>query len=72
MLWGSWRAVSAGETKAALILVEVFLAFTALSSVGLLRHLLVRHYPFMVWFLCAVMLLFTALWVVSWLQLRKA
>lgn len=72
MAWGAWRVVRAGETKAGQTLVEVFFAFTALSSVGLLRHLLVANYPFMVWFLCAVMVIFGLLWAVVWFQLRKA
>jgi hypothetical protein len=72
MAWGAWRVVRAGETKAGLTLVEVFFAFTALSSVGLLRHLLAANYPFMVWFLCSVMVIFGLLWAVVWFQLRKA
>ncbi|MEW5872839.1 MAG: hypothetical protein AB1894_26505 [Chloroflexota bacterium] len=71
MAWGSWRAVRAGETRLAVVLAEIFMAFSLLSSAGLLRHLLNAGYPFMVWFLCAVLVIFGVLWVVAWLQLRK-
>jgi hypothetical protein len=70
MAWGDWRAVRAGNTKVAVTLAEVFFAFTALSSVGLLRHLLFAHYAFVIWVLCAVMVIFGVLWAVIWWQLR--
>jgi hypothetical protein len=72
MAWGAWRAVRSGEAKLTLTLAEVFFAFTALSSVGLLRHVLFGHYAFVIWVLSAIMVIFGVLWAVVWFQLRKA
>lgn len=72
MMWGCWRVVRSREVKTATTLAEIFFVFTILGSVGLLRHLLIAYYPFMVWFLWAVLLILGLLWAVIWLQLRKA
>ena len=72
MAWGAWRGGRTGGAKPAVYLAEIFFFFTALGSIGLLRHLLVAYYPLMVWTLCAVLILFSVLWAVTWLQLRKA
>ena len=71
MAWGAWRAVRLWQAKMSLTLAEVFFAFTALSSVGLLRHVLFGHYAFVIWVICAVMVIFSVLWAVVWFQLRK-
>jgi hypothetical protein len=71
MAWGAWRISRALEVRLSFV-YEMFFFFTALGSVGLLRHLLIAHYPFMVWFLCAVLLLLSAMWAVNWWRVRKS
>ncbi|NLS76909.1 MAG: hypothetical protein GXY76_06580 [Chloroflexi bacterium] len=60
--WASflgWRA-KAGACTGALIQME--LVYTVLGAVAVLRHLLVAHWPWMVWLLFVVL----AGWAVAW------
>jgi hypothetical protein len=63
LAWGdlrAWRGLSWSEGA---VFVEVQLVFSALVSLGILRHLLVGSWPTMVWILFAVFAIFTVAWL---------
>ncbi|MBN1484291.1 MAG: hypothetical protein JXA37_06170 [Chloroflexia bacterium] len=66
LAWSSFRGWRARERREVAILIEMELAFTVLACVGLLRHLLVAHYPLVVWLLFAGMAAFALAWTVCW------
>ena len=66
--WSSWRGWNARERAEVAVLVEMEVVYTVLGCVGLLRHLLVARYPFMVWALFIVLLAFAVAWIASWLK----
>ena len=71
LAWGDfrgWRAHSWSEVD---VFVEVQLAFAALASVGLLRHLVSGHWPAMVWIVLLVFVLFAVAWLVALLMSRQ-
>ena len=70
MAWLAWRMVRTTENGLVVVGTEVFFIFTFLSSVGLLRHVLVAYYPLVVWILTIVMLLFAVYWGITWFALR--
>ena len=70
MAWLAWRMARATETSLVSAGIEVFFISTFLSSVGLLRHVLVANYPLVVWILTIVMLLFAVYWAITWFALR--
>ena len=71
MAWMAWRMVRSTDHHLVSLGVEMFLIFNLLGSIGLLRHLLVANWPFMVWALCVVLLVFSLIWVMVWFSLRK-
>jgi hypothetical protein len=60
--YGGWRGV---DQAAQMSLVQMQLAFAALSAIGVLRHLLAARQPVMVWLLFAGCVVFAALWAVA-------
>jgi hypothetical protein len=46
-------------------------AFTILGCVGIVRHLLIAHYPPIVWLVLAILALFAIAWIVSLVSLLK-
>jgi hypothetical protein len=72
LAWGDfrgWRALSWSEVN---VFVEVQLAFAALASVGLLRHLLSSGgWPAMIWILFGVFVLFAVVWLVVLLSRQE-
>jgi hypothetical protein len=71
MAWGAWRVFRKAEKPQVSLLVELFCVFSALSTLGLVRHLVSAPYPLMVWILSALTLLFAILWAYHWLKLKK-
>jgi hypothetical protein len=71
MAWLAWRMVRSAESGLFSVGTEVFFIFTFLSSVGLLRHLLVAYYPMVVWILTIMMLLFALYWAITWFAMRQ-
>lgn len=63
MAWSSLRGWQATERAQVNILIEMGLVFTVLSSLGLLRHLILTTYPTYVWINFAVLLLFAVVWI---------
>lgn len=63
LAWSSFRGWRATEWAEVAILVELEAAFCVLACVGLLRHLLIASYPFIVWLDFAVFLVFAIAWV---------
>ena len=68
LAWGSYRGWRAAEWRQVAIVVQMEVAFTALSCVGLLRHLLFANYPLVPWLTFAVTGLFAIAWAVSWIR----
>jgi hypothetical protein len=63
LAWSSfrgWRATAARDVQ---VLVEMEAAFTVLACVGLLRHLLVGHWPLIPWLVFALTLAFALAWI---------
>jgi hypothetical protein len=68
LAWGSFRGWRAKDRAQVAVLIEVEAAFTILGAIGLLRHLLIASYPWMVWTLFAGLAAFAVVWVVAWLK----
>ena len=68
LAWSSFRGWRAKERAQVVVLIEVEAAFTILGAIGLLRHLLIANYPWMVWLLFAGLAAFAVAWVVAWLK----
>ena len=68
LAWGDfrgWRQLAKSDIT---LLVEVQLAFSALGSIGVLRHLVTGGWPAMVWIVFGGLTLFTIAWVVTLLD----
>ena len=65
LAWGSFRGWRSDNPAQARILIELNIAFSALSAVGLLRHLLFANYPAIVWILFGGLVVFAAAWIVA-------
>ena len=61
--WGSYRAWRAAARSDVEILLQVEVVFTVLSSLALLRHLLGGSWPWYVWTLFIVFVLFAIAWI---------
>lgn len=72
LAWLVWRMVRPTGKSLTSIGAEVFFIFTFFSSVGLLRHVLTAFYPWMVWVLTIVLLLYALFWGVLWFTNRKS
>jgi hypothetical protein len=70
MAWLAWRMVRTTDKDLVSTGTEVFFILTFLSSVGLLRHLLVASYPLVVWILTIAMLLFALYWAIFWFAMH--
>jgi hypothetical protein len=68
LAWSSFRGWQATERTQVTTLVEMEVAFTVFACLGLLRHLLFAHYPFIAWALFAVFAIFAVAWIVSLLK----
>ena len=71
LAWGSFRGWRATEKAQVTFLVEMETAFTVLGCVGIVRHLLVAHYPLIVWAVLVTLALFAIAWIVSLASLLK-
>jgi hypothetical protein len=71
LAWSSFRGWRATDKAQVAFLVEMETAFTVLGCVGIIRHLLVAHYSFIVWCVLAVLALFAVAWIVSLISLLK-
>ncbi len=65
LAWGDYRGWRGAEHAAQTLIVQMQLAFAALSALGVLRHLLVARWPAMVWLLFIGCVAFAALWAVA-------
>ena len=52
------------------ITVEAEMVFCVLGCIGILRHLLISGYPWMVWLTFGTLLVFAILWVASYFTNR--
>ncbi len=71
LAWSSLRGWRVKGKAQAIILVEMEAIFCFLASLGLLRHLLIAHYPLMVWLVFAVLVIFAVVWILFWIKKPK-
>ncbi len=64
MAWSALRAWRASEQERTILLVEAYATFNLLGAVGLGRHLFSgSYYPFYVWFVFGLLVVFGVIWV---------
>ncbi len=63
LAWASYRGWRAAVRGDVLILLQAEAVFTVLGSLGLLRHLLSGSWPWYVWLIFIVMVLFAIAWI---------
>jgi hypothetical protein len=71
LAWTSFRGWRATEWSQIAIVVEGEAVFAVLACAGLLRHLLVGHWPLMVWGLFVLYLFFAVAWIAALVQHRR-
>jgi hypothetical protein len=71
LAWSSFRGWRATDKAQVTFLVEMETAFTVLGCIGIARHLLVAHYPLVVWIVLVILALFAIAWIVSLVNLLK-
>jgi hypothetical protein len=72
MSWTALRGYLTWGPNRILAIINGYLVFTALSAIGLLRHLLTTsYYPFMVWFVFILLAAWAIAWGVIYHLLRK-
>ncbi|GMQ79415.1 MAG: hypothetical protein BMS9Abin02_2003 [Anaerolineae bacterium] len=65
LAWGSFRGWRAEEWDKVAYLVELEIIFTVLSAVGIIRHLLIASYPWYIWTILIILLLFAIAWIIA-------
>jgi hypothetical protein len=68
LAWSSFRGWRATKRAQVAVLVEMEAIFTVLSCVGLLRHLLLKWHPPIVWIVLAVLAIFAIAWAIFLLK----
>ena len=68
LAWGDFRGWRQPAKSDITLLVEVQLAFSALGSIGVLRHLVTGGWPAMVWILFGGFALFAIAWAITLLD----
>jgi hypothetical protein len=63
LAWSSLRGWQSADRSHVQTLVEMELVFTVLGCLGLLRHLLIAWYPYYVWLVFGVLLVFVIAWL---------
>jgi hypothetical protein len=71
LAWSSFRGWRASEKAQVAFLVEMEVAFTVLGCIGIVRHLLIAHYPAVVWIVFAILAAFAIAWIISLVSLLK-
>ena len=65
LAWGSFRGWRAKEWGKVEYLVEIEIIFTVLSAVGIIRHLLKTGYPWYIWTILIILVLFAIAWIIA-------
>ena len=65
LAWSSFRGWRAEEWDQVNYLVELEVIFSVLASVGIIRHLLIASYPWYIWSILVIFLLFAVAWIVA-------
>ena len=65
LAWGSFRGWRAEEWDKVAYLVELEIIFTVLSAVGIIRHLLIASYPWYIWTILIILVLFAVAWIIA-------
>ena len=68
LAWSSfrgWRAVAWDQVA---YIVEVEIIFTVLSAVGFIGHLVVASYPWHIWTLLVLLVLFAIAWIIAYFK----
>ncbi len=72
LAWSSYRGWRATEKAQVAILIEMEAVYCVLGCVGIVRHLLVRTYPIIVWVVLAVLAIFAVAWIAFWVRERES
>lgn len=65
MAWGSWRAIQKPDSKAIPTLIEVFMVFTMLGGIGMLRNMLGSYWWPGIWGIVIVLFAFAFSWILA-------
>jgi hypothetical protein len=65
LAWSSFRGWRAEDWNQVNYLVELEVLFAALASVGIIRHLIIASYPWFVWAILVIFILFTIGWIIA-------
>ena len=65
LAWSSFRGWRAEEWDQVNYLVELEVIFSVLASVGIIRHLLIASYPWFVWAILVIFILFAIAWIIA-------
>jgi len=68
LAWSSFRGWRAKEWDQVNYLVELEVIFAVLASVGIIRHLLVASFPWFIWAILVVFVLFAIAWIIALLK----
>jgi len=68
--WGGYIAQHRFGSPESAIFAQIHLVFSVLAAVGVWRHLLIAHWPAMVWILGAILILSAAHWALLLLVKR--
>ena len=71
LAWSSFRGWRSAAWAQVALVVEMEAAFTVLSCVGLLRHLLFASYPATVWILFAISASFAIVWITLTVKMAR-
>ena len=68
LAWSSFRGWRAKEWDQVNYLVELEIIFSGLASVGIIRHLLIDSFPWFIWAILVIFILFTIAWILALLK----
>ena len=68
LAWSSFRGWRAEAWDQVAYIVEVEIIFTVLSAVGIIRHLVVASYPWHIWTLLVLLVLFAIAWIIAYFK----
>ena len=71
LAWGALRAVQWRTSQQVHTLVQVNAVFCTLAALGLLRNMLGAGWPFMVWFVLGLFVVFALLFIYHWWRMGK-
>ncbi len=65
LAWSSFRGWRAEDWNQVTYLVELEVIFSVLASVGIIRHLIITSFPWYVWTILVIFILFAIAWIIA-------